>query len=183
MRSAWRCFSGTLPVSWSVVGIGLVLTLVFSFFFTSVAANAIATTARNPGFRNDDADHHHFLCGLAQVRSIQHQRHVLRDGDCRDGVHGIVRIRPGDYRPQNRLLARLHAFGAGESEVPGRDRSGDRRGIHDRDAGADLPVRRSLAGRFAAGPGFTAGLDHEGAGGRLHEPPADRVLCCSAPAP
>ena len=39
---------GTLPVSWSVVGIGLILTLVFSFFFTSVAANAIATTARNP---------------------------------------------------------------------------------------------------------------------------------------
>src|SRR5580765_5768478 len=39
---------GTLPVSWSVVGIGLALTLVFSFFFTSVAANAIATTARNP---------------------------------------------------------------------------------------------------------------------------------------
>jgi putative OPT family oligopeptide transporter len=28
--------------------IGLLLTLVFSFFFTSVAANAIATTARNP---------------------------------------------------------------------------------------------------------------------------------------
>jgi putative OPT family oligopeptide transporter len=39
---------GTLPVSWTVVGIGLVLTLVFSFFFTSVAATAIATTARNP---------------------------------------------------------------------------------------------------------------------------------------
>ena len=39
---------GSLPVSWTVVGIGLVLTLVFSFFFTSVAANAIATTARNP---------------------------------------------------------------------------------------------------------------------------------------
>src|SRR5665811_1565615 len=28
--------------------IGTVMTLVFSFFFTSVAANAIATTARNP---------------------------------------------------------------------------------------------------------------------------------------
>src|SRR5437763_10702838 len=27
---------------------GLLLTLLFSFFFTSVAANAIATTARNP---------------------------------------------------------------------------------------------------------------------------------------
>ena len=41
-------FLGHLPVSWTAVGIGLVLTMVFSFFFTSVAANAIATTARNP---------------------------------------------------------------------------------------------------------------------------------------
>ena len=39
---------GSLGVSWSVVAIGLVLTLVFSFFFTSVSANAIATIARNP---------------------------------------------------------------------------------------------------------------------------------------
>ena len=31
-----------------MLGVGLALTLVFSFFFTSVAANAIATTARNP---------------------------------------------------------------------------------------------------------------------------------------
>src|SRR5207342_1494614 len=28
--------------------VGLALTLIFSFFFTSVAANAIATTSRNP---------------------------------------------------------------------------------------------------------------------------------------
>ncbi len=41
-------FLGRLPVSWGVVGIGLLLTMVFSFFFTSVAANAIATIARNP---------------------------------------------------------------------------------------------------------------------------------------
>ena len=39
---------GQLDASWMVVGTGLTLTLVFSFFFTSVAANAIATTARNP---------------------------------------------------------------------------------------------------------------------------------------
>jgi len=39
---------GHLRTSWLVVGAGLALTLVFSFFFTSVAANAIATTARNP---------------------------------------------------------------------------------------------------------------------------------------
>jgi putative OPT family oligopeptide transporter len=36
------------PVSWTVIATGLLLTLVFSFFFTSVAANAIATIARNP---------------------------------------------------------------------------------------------------------------------------------------
>ena len=41
-------FYGTLGASWSVVAIALVLTLVFSFFFASVAANAIATIARNP---------------------------------------------------------------------------------------------------------------------------------------
>ena len=41
-------FLGHLGASWSVVGIGVVLTLVFSFFFASVAANAIATIARNP---------------------------------------------------------------------------------------------------------------------------------------
>ncbi|MEX1244828.1 MAG: oligopeptide transporter, OPT family [Thermoanaerobaculia bacterium] len=41
-------FLGNLGATAIVVLIGLLLTLVFSFFFTSVAANAIATTARNP---------------------------------------------------------------------------------------------------------------------------------------
>jgi len=41
-------FFGTLKPGWLVLLVGLGLTLVFSFFFTSVAANAIATTARNP---------------------------------------------------------------------------------------------------------------------------------------
>ncbi len=41
-------FFGQLQVSWKVLAMGLLLTLVFSFFFTSVAANAIATTANNP---------------------------------------------------------------------------------------------------------------------------------------
>jgi putative OPT family oligopeptide transporter len=45
---AVAAFLGYLPVSWTAVAVGLVLTLLFSFFFTSVAANAIATTARNP---------------------------------------------------------------------------------------------------------------------------------------
>jgi putative OPT family oligopeptide transporter len=41
-------FFGTLRPSFPVLIAGLLLTLLFSFFFTSVAANAIATTARNP---------------------------------------------------------------------------------------------------------------------------------------
>ncbi len=39
---------GSLAASLPVILVGLGLTLVFAFFFTSVAANAIATTARNP---------------------------------------------------------------------------------------------------------------------------------------
>jgi len=45
---AVAAFLGSLDARPAVLGIGLVMTLVFSFFFTSVAANAIATTARNP---------------------------------------------------------------------------------------------------------------------------------------
>jgi len=45
---AVAAFLGNLRVSWAAVAVGLLLTLLFSFFFTSVAANAIATTARNP---------------------------------------------------------------------------------------------------------------------------------------
>jgi putative OPT family oligopeptide transporter len=41
-------FLGNLGATAVVVLIGLALVLVFSFFFTSVAANAIAVTARNP---------------------------------------------------------------------------------------------------------------------------------------
>jgi putative OPT family oligopeptide transporter len=45
---AVAAFLGNLSGSPAVVLAGLALTLVFSFFFASVAANAIATTARNP---------------------------------------------------------------------------------------------------------------------------------------
>ena len=41
-------FLGNLAVSWSAIAVGLTLTMLFCFFFTSVAANAVATTARNP---------------------------------------------------------------------------------------------------------------------------------------
>jgi putative OPT family oligopeptide transporter len=45
---AVAAFLGNLSGSPAVILAGLALTLVFSFFFASVAANAIATTARNP---------------------------------------------------------------------------------------------------------------------------------------
>jgi len=41
-------FFSRLQVSWTVLFLGLALTLLFAFFFASVAANAIATTANNP---------------------------------------------------------------------------------------------------------------------------------------
>ena len=41
-------FFSSLKTSWTVLSVGIVLTIIFSFFFASVAANAIATTANNP---------------------------------------------------------------------------------------------------------------------------------------
>jgi putative OPT family oligopeptide transporter len=41
-------FLGSRQAGWGALAVGLGLVLLFSFFFTSVAANAIATTARNP---------------------------------------------------------------------------------------------------------------------------------------
>src|SRR4029434_5466904 len=41
-------FLGNLGATTVALIIGFLLTMLFSFFFTSVAANAIATTARNP---------------------------------------------------------------------------------------------------------------------------------------
>jgi len=51
-----------------VILIGVVLAVVFSFFFTSVAANAIATTARTRSPGNDYAHHHHFVDCAAALR-------------------------------------------------------------------------------------------------------------------
>ena len=45
---AVAAYMGHFAVSWGVMVIGTLLVIAFSFFFTSVAANAIATTARNP---------------------------------------------------------------------------------------------------------------------------------------
>ena len=100
--------------------VGVALTLVFSFFFASVAANAIATTARNP------------VSGMTMLTIIissvvllkfglsGHDGDVLRDGDRRDGLHGAVGVGPDDHRSEDGLLAGFDAGGAGAGEVPRR---------------------------------------------------------------
>ena len=45
---AVAAFFGQLHVTWTIVLVGLALTLLFAFFFTTVAAYAIAATANNP---------------------------------------------------------------------------------------------------------------------------------------
>ena len=106
--AAWRARS-------SIIAVGLALTLVFSFFFTSVAANAIATTARNP------------VSGMTMLTIIissvvllrfglsGQTGHVLRHGDRRHGLHRAVGVGPDDHRPEDRLLARLDARRAGDA--------------------------------------------------------------------
>ena len=131
----------------TVLAIGLLLTLVFSFFFTSVAANAIATTARNPVSGMTMLTIIISSIVLLQVRPFGHDGNVLRDGDRRNGVHGAVGLGTGDHGPEGGLLAGLDAIGAGEGEIPGRDRGGDCGWTDDRDAGTDVPVRRCGGGR------------------------------------
>ena len=167
---------GNLRVSLAVVAAGLLLTLVFSFFFTSVAANAIATTARNP------------VSGMTMLTIIlssavllrfgltRYNGNVLCDGDCGNGVHGAFHLGTNDHGLEDGILAGVDAGGAGESKIPGSDRGGDCCRVDDRTAGAGVPIWGSSGGRFSAGAGIAAGVHHESAGGRIHEPPADRVF-------
>ena len=125
-RRRHACWAA-LPASPAVILVGLALTLVFSFFFTSVAANAIATTARNPVSGMTMLTIIISSRRAAALRPLRHHGHVLRDGHRGHGVHGALGLRPGHHGFQDRLLARLDARRAGESEVPRRDRRLGRR--------------------------------------------------------
>ena len=140
---AVAAFFGLLHVSWTVVAVGLALTLLFSFFFTTVAANAIATTANNPASGMTLLTVIVSAVVLAEVRTLRHHRHVLRDGPGRHGLCRPVRLRPVHYRSESRLLDRFHSFRAGEGEVHRRRRVGDHRGVNHRPARQGLPVWRS----------------------------------------
>ena len=132
------------------------------------------------GIRDDHADHHHFLRSAAALRRIRHHRDVFRDGAGRDGVHGAFGIGTDHYGFENRLLAGLDAGRAGEGEVPGSGCGVDGGRADHRDAGAGVSVRRCRAGRFARRAAIAAGVYHEGAGGRVHEPAADGLHISSA---
>ena len=148
-RSRSRSSSASLSASPMHIVLGVALTLGFSFFFASVAANAIATTARNP------------VSGMTMLTIIVSSIVLLRFGVSGQsgmffvmaiaghGVHGAVDVGADDHRPEDRLLAGLDAVDAAAGEVPGRDRGGGGGGPDDRDAGAGVPVRRGGAGRRA----------------------------------
>ena len=79
-------FFATLGQRLAVVLVGLALTLVFSFFFTSVAANAIATTARNPISGMTMLTIIVSSVVLLRFGALGHYGDVLRDGDRREVV-------------------------------------------------------------------------------------------------
>ena len=134
-------FFGSLASSLSIVAAGLALTLIFSFFFASVAANAIATTARNP------------VSGMTMLTIIISAVVLLRFGlSGQTGMFFVMAIAgmvctalsvsgPDDHRLEDRVLAGLHAGGAGTGQVPRRARVRACGGPGDRRAGHDLPVR------------------------------------------
>jgi uncharacterized oligopeptide transporter (OPT) family protein len=139
-------FFGNLHVSWTVLAVGLALTLLFSFFFTTVAANAIATTANNPA------------SGMTLLTVIVSSLVLLKFG--LSGTTGMffVMALAGmvcvalcclgtvHHRPESRLLDRFHTCRAGEGKVYRRDRVGHHRGVDHHPAGQGLSIWRGVPG-------------------------------------
>ena len=98
--------------------------------------------SQQSGLRHDHAHHHRLLCRAVELRPLRRDGNVLRDGHCGHGMHRPMHIRSVHYRPEGRLLARLHARGPGESETHRRGRRGHHRRTDHRPAGPRLSVRR-----------------------------------------
>jgi putative OPT family oligopeptide transporter len=157
-------FFGTLGTGgWSAVVVGLLLMLVFSFFFTSVAANAIATTARNP------------VSGMTMLTIMVSSVVLLRWGmSAQTGMFFVMAIagmvctalsmsgRPSPTsRPATGSARRRRCRSASSSRrhrCVGRGRAHDRHAFTDRISSVTLPTaprRRNSRG--------AASLDYEGA--------------------
>ena len=148
------------------------LTLVFSFFFTSVAANAIATTARNP------------VSGMTMLTIIISSVVLLRFGlSGTTGMFFVMAIAGMVCTALSVSGQTITDFKAGYwlGSTPAAQEKVKFLGVIAASVAAGLTIVM-LAQTFQFGeaaPGDTrvvlavaAGLDHEGAGGRLHEPAA-----------
>ena len=165
-------FFSTLGQSLLVVLVGLALTLLFAFFFTSVAANAIATTARNP------------ISGMTMLTIIVSSVVLLRFGVSGTtgmffvmAIAGVVSTAlaiSGQFVTDLKAGYWLGSTPAAQQKVKflGIVAAAIAAGAHHRDARAGVPVRRGGARRPAGRPPRSPGLDHEVARRGLHEPAA-----------
>ena len=168
-------FFGRLHVSWTVVAVGLALTLLFSFFFTTVAANAIATTANNPA------------SGMTLLTVIVSAVVLLKFGlsgttgmffvMALAGMVCVALCASGQFITDLKAGYWLGSTPSAQEKVKfiGVVAVGHHRGLDHHPAGQGLPIRRGRARRPAAGPGGAPGLRTESRGVGIHERPAGRL--------
>ena len=168
-------FLGNLGATAVVALIGLALTLVFSFFFTSVAANAIATTSRNP------------VSGMTMLTIIISSVVLLEFGvSGRTGMFFVMAIAGmvcTALSVSGQTITDLKTGywlgstpgGAGAGQVPRGDLLVGGRRAGDRRAGAGLPVRGGRARRPPSRARVAPGVHHEGARRGVHDAPAGRL--------
>ena len=165
-------FFSTLGQSLVAVLVGLGLTLLFAFFFTSVSANAIATTARNP------------ISGMTMLTIIVSSVVLLRFGvSGTTGMFFVMAIAgvvctalsiSGQFVTDLKTGYWLGSTPATQQKVKflGIVAAAIAAGLTIVAAGAGLPVRRGGARRPAGRAPRAPGLDHEVARRGLHEPAA-----------
>ena len=168
-------FLGNLGATAVVVLIGLGLTLVFSFFFTSVAANAIATTSRNP------------VSGMTMLTIIISSLVLLEFGvSGRTGMFFVMAIAgmvctalsvSGQTITDLKTGYWLGSTPAVQEKVKfyGVICSAIVVGITIVALAKGYQFGEAAPGDDAAGSGVAAGVDHEGARRGLHEPTAGRL--------
>ncbi len=155
-----------------MIAAGLALTLVFSFFFTSVAANAIATMARNP------------VSGMTMLTIIISSVVLLRFG--LSGTTGMFFV----MAIAGMVCTALSVSGQTITDLktgywlgstPAAQEKVKFLGVIAASVAAGLTIvllarafqfGEAVAGRSARGAALPAGRHHARAGGRLHEPPA-----------
>ena len=169
-------FFGTLGSTLTAVLIALALALAFSFFFASVAANAIATIARNP------------VSGMTMLTIIISSVILLKFGV--SGTTGMFFV----MALAGMVCTALSVSGQMITDLKTGYWLGSTPAAQERlkfwgvlasaiAVGITIVLLAKVyqfgevaPGRHARGPRGAAGLDHEGARRDVHEPAADRVV-------